>query len=674
VKNSWAIPPLGGVAILALLGVTATLPPQAAFFISALAITLFPGIVITLLVAGAAIERDTFPERLALWFVMGIGLVSALGLLGLALNLRLSDLVHISIIGYGLIVGGMILKQARRRRDGSPTTKHHHLPVVSIVTAAVLIVAIGVGLITLITPRDYDDWFYLAYIKDYAAGARLGSEDAIFGAGNPVPSRIWFGAGLWVFEAIISRVTGIDAVACHQIYLPILGLAFAVLALYTLARQVFRTARAALIGCGLQVLFYLSSAFPYKSAGWMVFARMAQDKAVSCFVGVPVATALAVRLLRQRDERQETWRSGLLGLYWLAILASAIVHGMGPVWCGLFIVPLGLWEWYRTRTKGSARMLAGLLLPLAASAAILISARGAIRDFVIGPVPAVIEARGALSSLYLPGTPFSPGTDTTNPITWVFSEGFRILNPLFITRYPLAIAGLVLTAALIRYRRTSFAGRFLLAVTVPVLLILFTPMGISLAGWFMTPRLVFRLSWVFPWGMTVAFFLVRSRMRPVLTILALAAIVFVLGRGNPLNYGRSFSSMRDRNRPSADVEAAFAFLASEPSPQGVILASEATGRMIPAFLPDAYPVNFREFGPLSRERLDAIVNLKQIDGEFLDEIERYQVHYILIENRKPLEGALVADGAGFVPAYKNASYSVWRRDDRGCTSGGAPPR
>ena len=43
------------------------------------------------------------------------------------------------------------------------------------------------------------------------------------------------------------------------------------------------------------MLFYLSSAYPFRSAGWTLFIRTAQDKTVSCFLIVPVAVAFAVR-------------------------------------------------------------------------------------------------------------------------------------------------------------------------------------------------------------------------------------------------------------------------------------------------------------------------------------------------------------------------------------------
>ena len=658
----WAVPVLGGLAVLALLGLARPLPAEIAFTVSALAIMLFPGIAATRLIAGSYLDRDTLPERLAVWFVVGIGLVAAVGLLGLALKLRLGDVIVICALIYIVLIAFLIARRGQTRDPGERTATRDRHRRVSPIGIVLLAAAVGIALITLVTPRDYDDWHYLAYIKDYVVGTPLASEDAIFAMGNPATPRTWFGGGWWVLEALLARVSGVNPIDCHQIYLPVLLIPFVVLSVYTLSRQLFRSVWAALLACGFQVLFYLSSAFPYKSAGWMVFARIAQDKVVSCFVVVPIAAALALRLLDRAEDDDSTRRRGLAYLYWIAVLTAVLVHGMGPVWCCLCIAPFALGEWLRTRTKASTLALVSVVLPILAFAAILVSARGLVRAVIVAPVQDVVPAPGVLSGLYLPGTPFSLGTDTTNPIAWIFRENFRILNPLFIMRYPLAILGLVLTFALFRYVRSSVAARFLLWLTGSTLLLLFTPIGIALTSWFITPRMVFRLSWVFPWGLTTAFFLAKLKVRPFVTFLMLAAVILALARGNPGNYTALFSRMHGRNRPSPDAAAAFDYLGSRPSPQGVILASETTGRMIPAFLPDGYPVNFRELGPVDQENLRRLVGQRYIDRGFIEEAEQHRVRYILIENGQPLAQALKQDNTAFVLRYENASYSIWEKE------------
>jgi hypothetical protein len=658
----WVSPILGIVALLALLGLAEILPPQVAFFVGGLTVILFPGLALTHLVAGRALKQDTLPERLAVWFVAGIGVLSLIGLLGLVLKLYLRDVIVICILAYAALIVVLVLRAvATRGRVGGGEPGRARLQV-SPIAVLLIAVAVGMALITLVTPRDYDDWYYLAYIKDYTAGKQLASEDAIFDMGNPVTPRIWFGGGWWVLEAMLARVCGADPIACHQIYLPILVLPFAVFAVYTLARRLFRSAWPALLACGFQMLFYLSSAYPFKSTGWMVFARMAQDKTVACFVVAPVAAALALRLFGGQSEHSGPRPKGPTFIYWIVALTSALVHGMGPVWCGLFIVPFAMVEWLRTRTRAATLTSVKAILPILACAAILMSVRGLLKQVVIMEPQDIIPAPGPLAGLYLPGMPFKLGTDTTNPIAWMFHESFFTLNPLFIMRYPIAIAGLVLTFALSLYVRSSLAARFLLALTASVLLLVFTPFGIAFVASVITQRLVFRLIWIMPWGLIIAFFIARLRLRPVLNFLVLAAAVLALAGGNPANYGALFAKMHGRNRPSPDAAAVFGYLASKPTPQGVILASEATGRMIPAFLPDAYPVNFRELGPIDREKLAQVMATEHIGQEFIGEMDQHRVGYIVIEANAPLAKALDEDNARFVLEYSNPSYRVWRRD------------
>jgi hypothetical protein len=664
---------LGIVAILVLMGARSVLPSQVVFFVASLAVILFPGVVLTKSIAGRGLDRYSFPERLVLWFVVGTFAVTVVGFTGLLIHLRLSDVTHILVVLYALLAVLLFAAQRRRRPMGeSPDLSPPGQPEVGIkgpvlsnrekwvIYLTLFGIAIGAALLTLLTPRDYDGWYYLAYIRDFVAGRPMGAENAIFGVGSATPARLWFGAAWWVLEAVLSKATGIDPVRCHQVYVPVLLSAFAVLAVFSLARQVFRSHRIALLATSLQVIFYLSSAFPYRSAGWGFFCRMSQDKFVSCFIIVPVAVALGLRLVARVTDGDTDERGGIQRLYWIALLTSVLVHGLGPVWCGLFIGPFVLAEFLRRRSRKAALSLVTVILPLIGLGLVLISARGVVMGEIIGPLPEATPAPGLLSNIYLPGDPFGYPMGTQNIMVQVYRENSIVLNPLFVTRYPLAIVGLILTPLLIPWLKSSSSARFLMCVTLTVLLLVFTPAGVTVTEWLMTRRLIFRMTWVLPWGLILAFFLSRMRVRPVVMWLAVIGLALGLARGRPQRYTASLIEMRSRNRPSPEAEAAFAYLGSQPSPQGVVLASEATGRMVAGFIPEAYPVNFREYGPVDRETLKSLVKQKQIDERFLQVINANNVKYVLLEKGLPLAGALAKNDAGFVLVYRNASYSIWQ--------------
>jgi hypothetical protein len=196
--------------------------------------------------------------------------------------------------------------------------------------------------------------------------------------------------------------------------------------------------------------------------------------------------------------------------------------------------------------------------------------------------------------------------------------------------------------------------------TFLILFLQFTPPGVALAASFMTWRLFFRLVLVLPWGMVIAFFLTRPRVHPVVTWLAILGVALALGRGDPRNYVRSLHRQHNRNRPLAEAVDAFSYLGSRPSPQGVVLAPEGVGRMIGGFLPYAYPVNFREYGPVDREKLEELMDKERIDRMLKEELARQEVRYILLEHTQRLAKTLREADSGFELMYENDVYAVWR--------------
>jgi hypothetical protein len=664
-RKRWMNPlaALGLVAILALLGVLGFLPDGVAFFTGSLAIILFPGVILTTLIAPSGLQIHTLPERVVVWFVVGTGLLAALGLVGLLVHASLSHLVLAAVAGYASATIMVLAKKmpglAGKDRDSSAQQDRGW-----VITAILPALAVGAALLTLLSQRDSDDWYYLAYIRDYVANHPLGVEDAILGMGNPATPRLWFGGAWWILEALLSKVTGVDPVAFHQVFLPLLVLPFAVFAVFLFSRQVFRSGRTALLASVLQVLFYLSSVFPYKSGGWMLFCRTAQDKTISCFVMVPVAAALAIRFARVAPEG--AMRKKIYALYCTALLASVLIHPLGLIWCCLFIIPYALVEYLRHRCSSSARLLIVIVLPFLVCGSFLAFGRGQVVGDLEAEESKPGPATGVMSSLYFPGEEVSsitwkdPPPETSHTVTWTPGHKLRICNPLYITRYPLAIAGLVLSFALIPYLKSHSSARLLACLTFSILFFAFTPLGAAATAGLATWTMVYRLTWVFPWGLIIAFWLSRSRLKPLWIWLIVLTVTIALARGNPQNYAEALSSRRMRNRPSPEAVDALRFLGREPSPQGVILASAETGRMIAAFLPDAYPATYRGTGLIDGDSLKDLLKGARLDKPTVREIRRKQVRYVLLEKELPLAEVLNRRASVFSPIYQNDIYRIWK--------------
>jgi hypothetical protein len=697
---------LGVIALLGLSGVLRALPGQVAFFAGSIAVILFPGAALRA-IRPALFARMSLPGMLAVWSVLGIALLSLFGVIGLALKAKVSDLTWALAAGYACLVIAAAASRLRRGRTApaapGPAARGNRHGVR--ITIVVLALATAAGLLTLVTPRDVDDWYYLAYIRDFASDHPLRAEDSIAGPGQPASPRIWY-ASWWVVEAALSRLAGVDPVAGHQVYLPILILPFMVLAVFAFARQVFRDDAIALVACLFQVLFYLSSAFPYNSPGWLVFCRAAQDKAVGCFLMAPVVVALALKLMNERslrdpapaglppgssaqgsDGRPEAppraW--GAAALYGFALLGATLVHPLSVAWVAVAVAPCAVVETLLRRRRRATVTLALVVLPLVVLGGILGLGAGGVSSALETRAAAQTEAfrqpedraPGAEAKrprrseaarpearLYLPGEPFPRSAEEGDFSTVIRHHGDPVAtNPSYIIRYPLAIAGLAAALLLIAYTRSDPAARYLVVTTLAILLLAFTPGVAAIAARALTWKMIYRLGWMLPWGFALGSCASRLRLprlsRSATGLLVLLVTALALARGDPANYVRSLLRWTQESRPQPQAVAALAFLGGLPTPQGTILASPGIAPMIAAFLPDAYPASFRGAGPISRQRLAEILALGTLTPDVAREIMLAQATYVLIEKGRPLSQALRGAPPGFTLIYENDRYEMW---------------
>ncbi|MFH1314060.1 MAG: DUF6077 domain-containing protein [Candidatus Eisenbacteria bacterium] len=648
-KTRRVLSAFGVTAILALLGLLKILPYPVSFYIGSTAILLFPGMVLWSLIMRKR-SSLSFPEWLAVTCVLGTGVLALVAFVGLVLNVRLAQIITSVCIAYG---GLTVLVIIKRIPVGAATSAPVAGRKLSAAEIAILVIAVAASLVTLVTPRDSDDWYYLAHIADYTTGNPLRAEDAIFGMENPVSPRSWYG-GWWVVEALLSQTTGVHPVAAHQVFLPVLVVFFSVLAMYSFAKGIFGSEGAALIACTLQVLFYLSAIFPSNCAGGMFFIRSTQDKGTALLLMVPVVVALALRVI-----------DGKRGYpaYFIALVASTLVHPLGPVWCGLAIVPFAFVELLRHRRRDSVRRLALIIFPFLVCGMILLSGMGAVTES-LGREEFRERATlddCSLRSIYMPGDPFEPSAYACTRVLQL-SDKLWVTNPGHVLRFPMAIAGLVLTCLLVPVFRTNRPARFLFCLTVVVLAGAFTPVGSEVFSKLITAKMVFRLAWILPWGFTIAFFIWRLNRRSLVKWTIVAVMALTLARGNPVNYLKVAYGTRDRGRPTPDIVDAFGALGAQHSPQGLILAPVLVGRMLPAYVPDAYPAAYRGSGSMSLETSRRLLVRSRLDDDTIAGIVGNGIRYILLGHNQPLAAAIGKSVPGFVLLFRNQSYSLWEVD------------
>jgi tetratricopeptide (TPR) repeat protein len=244
----------------------------------------------------------------------------------------------------------------------------------------------------------------------------------------------------------------------------------------------------------------------------------------------------------------------------------------------------------------------------------------------------------------------------------IFSPARYMSHPDLLWDAGTLLALLLAPLALLRVRRSPLA-RFILATTIPFLLIAFTPWLAPIVGRVVTPWMLYRFTWPLPlslilgaalfYGLAGALKRVSSRSKIVDSrfridyVLAALLIILILV-SVPAIQGRmqTFAATLDvpRNLP-ASVETALRQLPDD----AVILSDYETNQVIPATVSRRYVVAHRytttsEEFPAARQPeaiqrsqdVDAFTRARFVDGPLLDTLARYQTDLILLRDAREL--------------------------------------
>jgi hypothetical protein len=309
-----------------------------------------------------------------------------------------------------------------------------------------------------------------------------------------------------------------------------------------------------------------------------------------------------------------------------------------------------------------------MIVPLIICGAYVVGGRGPVANELAGKElpPVAAWDISSLFSFFLPGDYFSLAAgDIPAGNVLRLSEDIWITHPAYVTQFPLALCGFVLSFFLLFHLKTSRAARFLAVGTFAVLILAFTPGVTYLTAGLVTWKMVHRLTWIIPWGLTVAFFMSRIRLPAIHTWIILLLIVLGLARGDPRTLVKSLRRWQPVARPPAEAVDAFRVLDSQPSPQGIVLASQPIGRMLPAYVPDAYPAVYRGSGTATREIRRSLLAQSRLTDVGIRQIEDMNCRYILLEKKTLLNVALRREPSIFHLVYANQGYNLWKVSPEG---------
>ncbi|RMF23000.1 MAG: hypothetical protein D6760_06270, partial [Deltaproteobacteria bacterium] len=351
--------------------------------------------------------------------------------------------------------------------------------VVAIIVALLVVDTLAAWKFT--ASSSIDRWWYLAYVRHWREAPAIDFREPFFGSGYVSPR---FGFNVWLLSmAAWGDLAGADPVWLYERACPLLLIPVAFSALYFFARSIFESRAAARLTVVAGGLLWAGGTFI--PAG----TRIPEDKILAWLIVMPVSCGALIRML----DEASAGRAILLGAC-LAVQATA--HPLVYALVLLVTVPYTALTLFRRQTTIAAAALAATLL-----------AAGAVYPITTG-----MAARRALHER---------GADVTesagNPIVRIHSSRNRLIelgNGLGFVVHPRLLARPILILALccvpIVARRGGRAARFLLPATILPLAAAFVPPLPRLAGYALSPWMVYRLLWAIPFPLLLAAGLERA--------------------------------------------------------------------------------------------------------------------------------------------------------------------
>ncbi len=451
---------VAGVAVLLLAQATGwELPEYWAAFLACMVIGVLPGLALARILAPT--DGRGLAEALALAVPFSVVLMAPLAAAGFLLRLDMKPLV--SLI---LAAGFVPVTLATNAPALKPATRHEQL--LLLLTAVIVLSPLW---LRIDLSRDWDDWWYLGYVRQYMDATALSPRDPVAGPDAPVSART--AIDVWLLaQGAIARLGLLNPVYLVQTFLPPAAIAAALLAVYALTRRIARDSAAALLATIALIGVALIDVAPHEGFGRTLFVRAAQDKVVS---GIVVGPSFLLLLLQQFDTPGPVSRVSLL----LAGVALAVTHPHGLILvAGVTVGFVALELLAGEIRRASARRLAFGALAIAALMAVPAFFWLRLTEQTPGLFNPEAGPRLAWRILDLPGRLYTahPG----------------------LLRNPLLVLAIVLSLAHLRRWREDRGARLLIAATwAPILLILFPPSAVVL-GKIMSPSQLWRMLWIVP--------------------------------------------------------------------------------------------------------------------------------------------------------------------------------
>lgn len=330
---------------------------------------------------------------------------------------------------------------------------------------------------------NYDNWRYLAYIREDIDTHQLVDTDPVFGeVGTRYVRRYRY--NVWLIDiSLLSQSSGVDPIVVTTGYLKLAMGILSFLSIYIVAREFFSDRNWALFTVLIQMLYFASDRDTYYGVGTLL-NRMAEDKIVVGFFFLPLLAFLTIRYLKG----SERWQ------YWLLLTSSVLLMVVFNQ-IGIVLAASSILSFVFLRvlfTRHSREWI--LLVPI-------------IITFILA-LPWPLYLRTATTTVVYSVSEASDSSQFLNDLVYIFRPDSYILHPDFIFQ-PLVLSSLVLALPLVFYVRKSITAQFLLSNVLCYTVLLFVPFITPLLGHIITPVMLWRVSWILPVALINSFWIYR---------------------------------------------------------------------------------------------------------------------------------------------------------------------
>jgi tetratricopeptide (TPR) repeat protein len=318
---------------------------------------------------------------------------------------------------------------------------------------------------------NYDNWRYLAYIREDIDTYQLDDTDPVFGdVGTRYVRRYRY--NVWLIDiSLLSYSSGVDPIALTTGYLKLTMGLLSFITIYIVALELFANRTLAWLTVFIHMIYQASDRESYYGVGTLL-NRMAEDKIIVGFIFLPLLAFLILRYWKGQDR----WKYWLL--FTFTVLLMVVFNQIGIV---LAIFSIMSFILLRILIAGINREKV-LLVPI-------------IITFILA-LPWPLYLRTATTVGYTI-TEETDSSRSINDLLYIFHPGSYILHPNFIS-HPLVISSLILALPMVFSLRRSLAVQFILSNVFCYIVFLYVPFFTPLLGGVITPVILWRVSWILP--------------------------------------------------------------------------------------------------------------------------------------------------------------------------------